>query len=487
MSRILLRSGKDPFEVVPPELALELYPRGLWGRNVGNLVFTDAMHKIVSVPGAEVVTNSFLSERPGITREYVARVEQEFDHFVIPLANAFRTSFMGNLRRLTKVIEGLTIPVTVVGVGVAGGVGSLDRPLPNLSDEETATVKRFVRAVLNHSASIGVRGEFTREYLATLGFGDEHVDVVGCPSLYRDGADLQITKRAAGLTPDSRFTINISPYVKLMGPLSVRHAEKYPHMVYLPQGDDSLELMMWGKEPAGLRRGDLPNHLDHLLYQSNRMRFFVDTTTWMDYLADKDFSFGTRIHGNIAALSARTPAVVLAHDARTLELARYHSIPHRLVPELDPKIDAADLYEWADFSGFNSAQRGNVDRFSAFLVKNGIEHIHEPGKANPAYDERLAATAFPRPVETLMSDDPVARRESIERIALLRDVAGPDAWSARFTPHHAVPHRLPAPHGHVPGQALTAAPVGALRRATAAAVRTAMAAGRRVARRIGRR
>lgn len=484
MSRILLRSGKDPFEVVPPELALELYPRGLWGRNVGNLVFTDAMHKIVSVPGAQVVSNSFLSERPGITREYVARVDEEFDHFVIPLANAFRTSFMGNLRRLTQVIEGLSIPVTVVGVGVAGGVGSLDRPLPQLTDRETATVQRFVRAVLDHSATIGVRGEFTREYLATLGFGDEHVDVVGCPSLYRDGADLQITKRATAITPESRFTMNLSPYVKMMGPLSVRHAEKYPHMVYIPQGDDTLELMMWGKEPENVRRsGTLPNHLEHPLYQSNRMRYFVDTTTWMDYLAQQDFSFGTRIHGNIAALSARTPAVVLAHDARTLELARYHDIPHRMVPELDASVDAADLYEWASFDGFNRAQRANVDRFSAFLVKNGIEHIHEPGKANPEYDERLAATPFPRPVETLMTNDPVARLEAIERVALLRDVAGPDAWRARFTPHHAVPHHV-APGAPTRASTIASRAVRRVRSALEPALRTA---GARVLRATGRR
>ena len=35
--------------------------------------------------------------------------------------------------------------------------------------------KRFVAAVLDHSPSIGVRGEFTRDYLRGLGFGDEHV------------------------------------------------------------------------------------------------------------------------------------------------------------------------------------------------------------------------------------------------------------------------------------------------------------------------
>lgn len=443
MARILLRSGKDPFQVIAPELALETYPSGVWGRNVGNLVFGDAMHRLLSVPGTDVVTNSFLSERKGVTKEYVARIDEEFDHFVIPLANAFRTSFMGNLGRLTKVIEGLTIPVTVAGVGVAGGPNSIDDPFPRLTDEETENVTRFIRAVLDRSPSIGVRGEFTRDYLASLGFGDEHVDVVGCPSLFRDGVDLAVEKRAEAITPDSSFTMNLSPYVKMMAKVSVRHAEKYPRMIYIPQGHDTLELMMWGKEPERIADPRMPDNLDHPLYQSNRIRFFVDTRTWIDFLKTQDFSFGTRIHGNIAALSARTPAVVLAHDARTLELSRYHDIPHRLVPDLTPQVDAAELYEWADFTAFNSGHAARFEKFASFLKKNGLEQIHEECKANPEYDARLAALDLPAGVQTLMTDEPEARRLAVERIARLRKVAGPKAWTAAYPPEVPVPVRKP--------------------------------------------
>lgn len=445
MARILLRSGKDPFQVLPPELALETFPSGVWGRNVGNLVFGDAMHRLLSVPGSEVVTNSFLSERKGVTKEYVGRVNEEFDHFVIPLANAFRTSFMGNLGRLTKVIEGLTIPVTVAGVGVAGGPNSITDPFPRLTEEETANVTRFIRAVLDHSPAIGVRGEFTRAYLASLGFGDEHVDVVGCPSLFRDGTDLAVEKRAESITPESQFTMNLSPYVKMMAEVSVRHAEKYPNMIYIPQGHDTLELMMWGKEPERISDPRMPDNLDHPLYQSNRIRFFVDTRTWIDFLKGQDFSFGTRIHGNIAALSARTPAVVLAHDARTLELAEYHEIPHRLVPELTPEVDAAELYDWADFTAFNTGHAARFEKFATFLKKCGLEQIHEDGKANTDYDARLAALPLPAPVQTLMSNEPEARRAAIERVALLRKVAGPRAWTEAFPPEFAVPVRRSSP------------------------------------------
>jgi polysaccharide pyruvyl transferase WcaK-like protein len=83
-----------------------------------------------------------------------------------------------------------------------------------------------------------------------------------------------------------------------------------------------------------------PITLDHPLIRSDRVRFFLDPTTWFEHLAQYDFSFGTRIHGNIAALLAGTPALLLAHDSRTLELAEYHEIPHRTITSIEDDADA---------------------------------------------------------------------------------------------------------------------------------------------------
>ena len=67
LSRILLRAGKDPFTVYSPESALEDFPAGIFGKNVGNLVFSDSMHRILSTPGSQVLANTFLGERDGVT------------------------------------------------------------------------------------------------------------------------------------------------------------------------------------------------------------------------------------------------------------------------------------------------------------------------------------------------------------------------------------------------------------------------------------
>ncbi|MDG4794678.1 polysaccharide pyruvyl transferase family protein [Micromonospora sp. WMMD1082] len=451
MTRVLLRSAKDPFTPVSPELSLALYKHGIFGRNVGNLVFTEAVHKLISVPGTEVVSNSFLSERPGVDQAYVNRVNEEYDLFVVPLANAFRLSFLDNLKRLTWVIERLRIPVVVIGVGVAGGAGSLDNPFPPPTDELRVAVRRFVSAVLDKSASIGVRGEFTRAYLAELGFGDDVVDAVGCPSLFRDGPNLQVTKRVAEITSESRFTINISPYVKLMDRVATRHAKRYPNMVYVPQGDEVLELLLWGTHPDNVRRG-LPHHTGHQLYREDRIRFFVDTSTWMRYLAEQEFSFGTRIHGNIVALSAGTPAHVLAHDSRTLELAGYHEIPHSLVPDVSPTVDAAELYAQADYTAFNAGQAPRWDRFARFLERNGIEHVFQPGKADPGYDARLAAAGLPPAVTTLMTTDPEAREQIKSRVAELYSLGGVRVLREAHKPQIPFPHSVALYEGMAPGE-----------------------------------
>ncbi len=42
--------------------------------------------------------------------------------------------------------------------------------------------------------------------------------------------------------------------------------------------------------------------------------------------------------------------------------------------------------------------------------------MYQEGKANPAYDDKLAQVEFPAPVRALTSVDPVAQRASYDRI-----------------------------------------------------------------------
>ncbi len=409
MTRLLIRSGKDPFTPVKAETT---YTQDVFNSNSGNFLFQHAVWRHLSTPGAELVSNGTLSERQPPGPDDAARINEEFDHFVVPLANAFRPDFVRPLGNLTELIEQLTIPVTVVGVGSQAAL-SLPTDAVDEVDEPT---RRFVAAVLERSASIGVRGEFTRDHLVRLGFPASAVDVIGCPSLYLHGRDHAVTKKVDRLTDDSPLALNLTPEVPGIGAFATEQAERHPNLVYLGQDKRDLALLLWGVEPV-VEDPLVPVHLDHPLYRQGRQAMFVDTWTWYDFLAERDFAYGTRFHGNVAALLAGTPAMLLAHDSRTLELARYHRMPSIETPRFDAPIDVHALYEATDLAPFNAAMGKNFDRYVAFLERNGLEHRYGPAGADPEFDARLATVTLPRRVEPLGSDI----REIADRLQWIRN------------------------------------------------------------------
>ncbi|MEU8349004.1 polysaccharide pyruvyl transferase family protein [Streptomyces sp. NPDC048845] len=385
MKRILLRSGKSPFEVVSREQAIQ---RNVIATNSGNLLFSDAAHKILLTDGTEVESN-----RMRVNPSEAARINEEYDAFVVPLANAFRPSFETQLNKLSAFIEKLDIPVVVLGVGAQTGLGYSAERLRPLE----ASVKRFVRAVLDRSASIGVRGEFTEKYVRDLGFRD--VEVIGCPSMFMNGDTFEITKRTETLTAESRISVNVSAAAAKISDVGglMRHAyDLHPDLIYVAQNLTDAELLLWGdlSEAEG-RSGSMPLQSSHPFFRDDKVRLFIDPATWLDELRGRDFSFGTRIHGNIAALLAGTPAVVLAHDSRTLELCRYFDIPHRSVKDVHAGTDPAELYEAADFGKLREGHRERFDRFMSFLDRNGLENTFAHGDGGAAYDARVASLDLP--------------------------------------------------------------------------------------------
>lgn len=384
MTRILLRAHKDPFRVATPA---DTYRHDLIGNNVGNLLFSSASYKLLQVEGTEVEVGSLTNGRRS-----AEQINERYDHVVIPLANAFRPSFVEALERMTQVIEQLRVPVTILGVGAQLRLDGKVERLAGIAPE----VSRFVRAVLDRSPSIGVRGEFTEHYLRSLGFAD--VEVIGCPSIFLHGPGHRVVKRVPELTTASRISMNLSPYVKNLGPIVERHTARYGNLRYAAQHGEALGMLLrrWRRDdPVDPDRTQLPTYRAHPLVRDGRTSFFVDPEPWMRYLAEFDYSFGTRIHGNIAALLAGTPATVLAHDSRTLELVRYFDIPHRLTKRMPPDLDAADLYAEADLGAFNAGLAGRFDRFAAFLSTHGLRNVYDEGEDPTRFDQRVAATRWP--------------------------------------------------------------------------------------------
>lgn len=410
VKRILLRSGKDPFDVVSVEESIE---RDVLGTNAGNLIFSNAAHKILSTPDTRVDSNGLV-----VYRGLVERINSEYDAFVVPLANAFRPSFAPALQRLTRVIRQVKVPVVVLGVGAQANAEGDLAALGPLED----SVRDFVSAVLDHGPTIGVRGEFTADYLTGLGFRD--VEVIGCPSMFFEGSVLPDMRPVGELTEASRIAVNgAHSAVRSLGldRIIARIHEQFPQATFIGQNTAEAAQLRWRDiaSPSGAVKL-MPTHPEHPMFQEGKARAYVDPATWIDDLRGFDVSIGARIHGSIAALLAGTPAVVLCGDARTLELCRYFEIPHRLLRSLPEDVDPVTLVEEADWAPMVRGHRERYDRFAAYLDKHGLANTFAHGDGGVAFNEQMAGIDFPDGIEPSQLSDLEATRE---HVAWLREQA----------------------------------------------------------------
>lgn len=402
--RYLMRLGKSPFDVVDAYHTLE---RNRLGTNSGNLVYGAASHKLFSTAGTEVEANHYR-----INAGMAARVNDEYDGFILPLANAFRPEFEDQLRRTADFLERLKIPFLMLSGGAQLPVDGDPSELKAMEP----TIKRFARAVLGGSSALSVRGEMTADYLRSLGFHD--VVVVGCPSLALHGPGHRVGVPEA-LEPGAPIAYNLETKDPFGAEL-IADAESRYRATYIPQEHGTLELMLWGAEPYADSDPRLPMGRSHPQFTEGRAEMFIDAYPWIERMSELKFSFGARAHGNIAATLGGTPCVMVAHDSRTLELAQHHGIPYVIRGAENDPATVEELYAQADFTEFN---RGHAERFeilSDFIHANGFEHIYDAGQESALadYEQRVAEMSFPPAVQPMWLEDSAA---ATQRHAVLQD------------------------------------------------------------------
>jgi len=394
--RILYRAGKAPREVASHQETLE---RSLNASNTGNMLFQESVFRSLAIAGHAVEPNRYRA-----VADDAERINASYDMLVLPLANAFRASFASTLDQMSALIERLRIPVVVVGVGVQA---SMDYDFSRLRPIE-ASVKRFLRAVLDRSASIGVRGECTAAYVQSLGFSETRI--IGCPSMFMDGPVLEATRRVTSVGRDTRIGVNItskipatafSEDVSAMGQLVAAMARDHDSVLYVPQENRSLELLLHGWSPARVaEHADIPKETFDALYGKGAVRFFVDPTSWRAELREVDFVFGTRLHGCIAGILSGAPSLLVVCDSRTRELAEYFELPSLGIHELDPRFRAEDLLGRCDPGPMHRGHRARYERYLAFLDENGVPHgdrLEDAAARRAGLEAELRSLPLPGP------------------------------------------------------------------------------------------
>ena len=416
MKKILIRAGMSPVINYNPK---DVIYNNMIGSNIGNMLFPYSVSRTLMKEDVRIYPFNPSRE---LSDAKIRTINETYDCLVLPFANAFRISFMEDLKKVTNLVKKLTIPCIVVGVGAQAAI---DKKLKN--NELAAVVTDFMKAVLEKSAIVGLRGEFTADYLQQLGFTAERdFTVIGCPSMYLYGKELPAME-VKELTPDSNVSTNSKISLSQnFHDFMYRSRQAIPNYHYVPQVIEEIRRMYYN---VPYRKGfakKIPEHFpaeyNDALYCQGKGITFTNVPSWLEYLSQKDFSFGSRIHGNIAAILAGTPCYIVVSDSRIKELVDYHNIPHMLEKDLTDDTNIFDLHEKTDFAALNRGHKERFMHYLDFLKQNGLDTIYdEQGNAKEVpFDRMIQKEHFAGPVTALAT---LSSKEQEKRLRSMKPSA----------------------------------------------------------------
>lgn len=385
MKKIIMRMAMSPFDNCD---LYKVVSQDTIGTNAGNMLFPYSIMR--NIYDEDVIIDSYRSPNEKDAEE----INKNYDMFLIPLANAFRESFITELNNLTRLIKKLTIPCVVVGVGLQTAYEPRLHMGGYSFDEE---VSSFVKAVLDKSTSLGVRGQITADYLKKLGFDEKYIDVIGCPSMFLYGDFLPL-KKPFTLTEQSVLTMNYHGNYENYFRFLERCKQEYPNYYIVLQGIRDLRLLYAGDSISDeFKVSSLYiRDTDNRSYINNRLRMFINVNSWIDFLSRADIGIGSCIHGSIASILAGNPTLVFPADSRVRELAEYHNIPRFKMTDIDERTRLLDLYERIDFSMIQQGHKDRYKQFVNFLCKNGIEPKQVGYKSN-VFDRKMQSITLNEP------------------------------------------------------------------------------------------
>lgn len=338
-----------------------------WGStNFGNKLWYQGICSVIDTPDNELIFG---------TDETPDQINENYDLIIYPMANFFSKQFCSNTSPLVKEFSSINIPTYVIACGAqADNYDQLDELAKAIGDQ----AKPFIEAIYSTGGEFALRGYFTKAFFDRLGFPS--AVVTGCPSLFQMGPELRVDNDkqldAASVKPVLNGKLN--RFEKLM--------KQLPESVFFAQ-DEFIDCLY---EADHLKKTGLRQDFSFFrnagvfraeMFAQDRIKMIIDMNEWYNFLKNYGFnySFGSRIHGNIMPILAGIPATVLALDSRTRELAEFFDIPcETFRPDHKYTIDdLLNAYENADYTAFNTRFRERFDAYARFLTDHRIvKHIN---------------------------------------------------------------------------------------------------------------
>lgn len=291
------------------------------------------------------------------------QINERYDMLIAPMANIFSVHFIELMRRFTSHIKGLRIPVFVIACGVqAAGISGIS----NLIDVIRTPAYEMIKAVYETGGEFALRGYVTKEFFEKMGFPS--AVVTGCPSLYQCG------RTSSLLNVDEKVSIELfKPAFNGNLGQQATNMKKFPNSEFFDQENYFTILHDPDFWKNNISSGTLVKNFgfnNAEILTSGRVCLIADMGAWKSYLQANgfNFSYGSRIHGNIMPILSGIPAVLWAQDARTSEIADFFGIP--TVNTAAPNI--YDIYMKADYSVYNRQFSKHFDDFEHFLKQHGI-------------------------------------------------------------------------------------------------------------------
>ncbi|MBU1775281.1 MAG: polysaccharide pyruvyl transferase family protein [Gammaproteobacteria bacterium] len=255
--------------------------------------------------------------------------------------------------RATEFVSKLKIPFVSVSESIQSSAYEYEA---DFHKKLSPVVTRYLHTLADRSVSIGTRGEFSAEVLKKLGI--KNAEVVGCPSLYINGP--QLNRKLTNLPEPGNIknvAVCYSNYQELENSrirdfLAMAKKRNYHYV------EQSFNLIVKALHYPGmievndiLKAMSVFHGLDEIrdLFRHGRIRYFTNYQLWENFLRTMDFAFGARMHGLTPAIHVGVPAFFIAHDARVREMCEYFQLPYTGEADIPPGAEMEYFYSRCDY------------------------------------------------------------------------------------------------------------------------------------------
>lgn len=356
--------GTIPFEHEDFPSEEEIINKNLFGNNVGNMFFFNAIVKSLLRDG-----NQLIKYRSGLNVD-------DFDVGILIHANSIRNGTKEWFENDYKIISNSHIPFVLVCVGA----DSNPQFQTHLDKELITSIKKCYDLLLERTASIGVRGEFTKQVLIEqVGIQSDKIDVIGCPSVRYFGKNFKKFPRKYPLFSEKlKIAVNFTAYhydldeAIYLYKLLKKHSNSF--VIFTDKVEADL-MFNHTPVPENRRHELLPTSEKHFILRQNRARFLARQDKIMQMMSTFDFSIGSRIHQAIVSILSGCPALLIAHSSRVLEIAQHHNIPYILRTELverEPSVEELYYRACVGMKDFYESYDEKLLEYTNFLEKNNL-------------------------------------------------------------------------------------------------------------------